>query len=661
MLNELLTIERGAVLAGIALSLRHPEIKDSAKNKKTLSVFLDADGHVAKVRAVPSSRLEEKPLWKLSEGKKNSFPFVQPKPLWDDATIESWKKGLSKKPSDSEKRDNLLKVAAKSDIRSDDLGEWASEGMIKSLKKRRQDLVLLEQSEVAALPAAIDRFIKATNKKDVGDPVRLTREIANRLIEELKVSADSDLLTTTIALLTESSATKGGAFYFEAEGDFPLSLIDYRIEDPLCTHLRQIDLEHAERRGETGICGVTGEYGPLVVGNFSESNLPYIGQTFLFARNDLIPSTSRYNKSSAASMSVGYMTDVRLRAAAEALSCESRKGKTWRAIPSEAPKQSDLLLAFVDQALDAPILGILTDNNEEEDLSEEESASPTNADSVAAFEKRTERLIEALKAKIQAEWRNTPVHLIIIRAVDTGNRKVVYAGTPTASSLYDAATEWAVGERNIPDWFRLWVQQKDDLDPHLLKPPHIAPLGLIKISKQIFLRNGTRPPGKKKEQPGLPASETVRLFLDVKKNYDRASRNRVERVLRMVMARRTGLIKELAHAQRRGWDDSRRYDSYEALRTISLLGVLLHKLNRKKEVYMNDLGLDNCWRLPMRFMPATAPMSEEGLFHLPYWATRFLSWHRLHLPRHSQCLVIAGNPMPVGQKKIRAMRYPMSS
>jgi hypothetical protein len=302
MLNELLTVERGAVKADITLSLRHPEIKSAAKKKKTLSVFLDADGHVAKVRAVPTSRLEEKPLWKLSEGNKNSFPFVQPKkPLWDDATIELWKQGLSRKPSVFEEREKLLEIVSKSHARSDDFGEWASEGMIKALRMRRQDLIALEQSDVAAFPITIDRFLLATDKKVGGDPIRLVLEITNKLIEEFKTSADSDLHKTTIALLIESAA-KGGALYFDAKGDFSLSLIDYRIEEPLCKHLRQVDLERAERRGETGICGITGDVGSLVVGNFSEPNLPYVGQSFLFSRNKDNLSASRYGESSAASI-----------------------------------------------------------------------------------------------------------------------------------------------------------------------------------------------------------------------------------------------------------------------------------------------------------------------------------------------------------------------
>jgi hypothetical protein len=56
----------------------------------------------------------------------------------------------------------------------------------------------------------------------------------------------------------------------------------------------------------------------------------------------------------------------------------------------------------------------------------------------------------------------------------------------------------------------------------------------------------------------------------------------------MVLVRRTVLISGTAHALRRGFDFAKHYDRREALRTITLLGLLLHKLNRLKEDYMND-------------------------------------------------------------------------
>lgn len=583
MLNELLLVERGAAQAGITLSLRHPEIKDSTR-KPTLHVCLDSQGHVARLRAIASSRLKERPLWKLSEGQKNSFPFVQPKAFWNSATIEQWKHSLGKRPTDSEKRETLLRIASESTVR-DDLGEWAAEGMTKALRKRRKDLIAIERSNVAALPAAIDRFLLATDRKVGGNPRRLVLEITKKLFQELRASADSDLLETAVSLCTESDS-KGGALYFDVEGDFPLRLIETGVEELICAHLRQIDIARAERRG---ICSITGEEGVLVVNTFSQPNLPTIQQSFLFARNEAIPSATRYVRTSAESILVGYMTDVRLRAAIEALCSRDRNGKTWRAIPGEAPKQNDLLLAFVHEVIDAPTATLFMEK--EEDLSEEEGDTVAKqAASVAAFEERAKRLIEAVKANVTADWRNTPVSLAIFRKVDPANRKVIYTSTPTVSDLYGAAVMWIAGERNIPYWLKLPVFIKGKGFPIMTTPRHVAPLEVTALLKKIYIRGGTD----SQEITGLPASEILRLFLDPSSDGHRPAKTRARRVLHLILSRRAVLLAGVGQALHtpESWQGQRKaaraFNGSEALRTATLMGVLLHKLNRTKEVYMNE-------------------------------------------------------------------------
>jgi hypothetical protein len=579
MLNELLIVERGARQAGIGMPLRHPDVKDAAR-KPTLQVFLDSHGHVARVRAIASSRLKERPLWKLVDGQKNSFPFIQTKPLWDNEAIQDWKRRLSKKPSDLEKRQLFQELASDSNVRSVDLGEWASAGMLKALRQRRKNFILLEQSDIAVLPTTIDRFLVACDKVSGGDPSKLTREIAHRLIEELQVSASADLLEAAIALCVETG-NKSGALYFDAEGSFQFDLTDDRLLEQLCQHLRKIDLDRAQRRGS---CSITGkENVVLVSGNFSQPNLPIIQQSFLFARNEAIPSVSRYGKKSSDTIPVGYMTDIRLCAAIKELCCEKRRGTTWSAIPGEAPKQSDLLLAFVDEVLDVSTVSLLAGN--EEDLSEEEPNSVTDsASSVAVFEKRTERLINAVQAKVKTDLRNTPVRLIVIRKLDPANRKVVFASAPTVAEVYKAATTWVAGERNVPSWLTLPILQKGKQKPRLMGPPHVAPLGLIAFSKKVYIRGGSE----SQEVVGLTAAETLRCFLDPSRNSDLSARHRVKRVLRLVLRRRATLVSGSAHALLRGFDFAKDYDRHETLRTITILGILLHKLDRDKEVYMNE-------------------------------------------------------------------------
>src|SRR5262249_38425433 len=154
-----------------------------------------------------------------------------------------------------------------------------------------------------------------------------------------------------------------------------------------------------------------------------------LGQTFLFARNKDTPANGRHGRFSADTMPVSQETAIRLAAAVRALTADEREGITWRAIPGEAQKQSDLLLAFVDAAVDAQMAAPLADEDLEEDSSAEvPEATSDSAASVAGFEKRTERVIEAVRAKVNVDFTTTPVRLAVLRKVVLANRKVIYSG-----------------------------------------------------------------------------------------------------------------------------------------------------------------------------------------------------------------------------------------
>ena len=584
MLNELLVVERGARRAGIMMTEKHPDIK-TAGGKSTLIVQLDNKGYVARVQPLPTGVTP----WTLRDGQQNSFPFVQlSQPLWTGGDGNEWREAVLEGKKD-ERRKELLSLAGKVQYFAE---IWPAEGFLARLRQRGRQLNGAKGTEASVVRTAIARFLKSCFRKPDGYRSQLLRDVTSAIIKNLEQTSQDDWLKVAVALLIgrrEKDKWKcDGALLFEAAG-FPLSIADRRLIEPLSAALRNYTSD--EKKDQVfGICRLTGRPSRILTGNFPQPNLPAgLGQTYLFAKNKEIPSNDRYGRFSIDAMPVGMETAISLDAALGALTSEDRKNKTWRAIPSETPKQNDLLLAFVDEAIDIPTVSLFTENNEKEDFSEEVKDSLIDAaNSVAAFEKRTERIIKAMQAQVSGDWRSTPVHLIIIRRIDKANRKVVYAGAPVVGDVYDAATAWTAGERNIPQWLSLSVIIKGDLDPRPVKPPHLAPLGLTGFSKQIFFRNGKRPPGKKKEQMGLPAAETLKLFFDGARVRRRSLRQRAERILRLVLARRTMLISEFVHAQRRGWDLSGVYDYYEALRTISILGLLLHKLNRNKESYMND-------------------------------------------------------------------------
>jgi hypothetical protein len=589
MLNELLIAERGAREANLELIERHPDLKD-ARCVPTLVVRLGLDGQVVSMQPLPP---EVKP-WALRDGQHNSFPFVQKAPLALAALppeAELRGKALDRKAEPSARRAALLELIATGQFCAGASPEWPGSGLVTRLQERHQQLRALEGTPGSVVLETIDRFLRAVQPHPSGDSHRLLQAIAERLASELRHSAQDDWLEVAITLLlgefqkAKSSWESGGALLFDAAGA-ELPIYDRRIVlHQVSQALRQAEGAAAEARKET-TCALTGLQSRLLSGSFPQPNLPVLGQTFLFARNPDIPAHGRYGRFSTGTMPAGEGTAIRLAAAFEALTSADRRGVTWRPIPGEAPQQSDLLLAFVERAPEAAAAGLLAQEEADQDFSEEvpNTAEVAAAESIAAFEKRTERVIDAVRARVGADFRGTTVQVVVFRKVDPANRKVVYAGTASVGELYQAAVSWAGGERNVPSWFKLPIFRKSERNPSPAAPPHLAPLGVIRFSRQLFLRRGKQ----RQEVVGLPAAEALALFLGPVGEKAGPARRRVGRVLRQVLGRRAALVSGTAHTIWRGSGTREEFDIREALRTVTMLGLLLHKLGRAKEEYMSE-------------------------------------------------------------------------
>ena len=584
MLNELLIVERGARQADVDMARLHPDVKQCGRIP-TLLVRLDANGDVASVRPVPR---EVKP-WTLRDGQHNSFPFVQRKAPLLAVPVDDERRGKAVDRRNDGRRKALLALADDVDLNPDAFADWPGAGLLNRLRDRRSQLATLDGTDANVVPATIDRFLLACHPSADGDAHRLLRAVTSQLVTELKQTAQNDWLEVAVALLLGRFNPKtrewesSGAMLFEADGS-QASIVHSSVAIWVSGVLSQPQ-EAEDDPGKAGVCGLTGDKGTLLTGNFPQPNLPLLGQTFLFAKNKDIPANDRYGRLAAEAMPVGQDTAIRLAAAFRALTAPERKDITWRGVLGEARKQMDLLLAFVEAAAEAPVAGALAADDVEKDFSEESPKTALSAsESVAAFEKRVQRLVDAVRAKVGADFRLTPVRLAVFRRVDPANRKVIYAGAPTVADLYEAATSWTKGERNIPPWLTLPVLRKGERKPHPMAPLHIAPLGVIPFTKQLFIRGGT----KRQEVVGLAATEAFGLFLDSADAKGSQTRRRVERILRMVLARRAALISGSAHAQTRGFDLLKTFDRREALRTVTMLAVLLHKLGRTKEDYMSD-------------------------------------------------------------------------
>jgi hypothetical protein len=381
-------------------------------------------------------------------------------------------------------------------------------------------------------------------------------------------------------LLGKGSAdlqTADGALLFQAEG-LDLPIYHQQVVAAVSSALSPGDAPTASTR-----CALTGERLELVTGNFPQPNLPELGQTWLFAKNREAPANRRYRRAGSHAMPVGETTAMDLQAALQELAATDRKNITWRPILSEKGGR-DLLIAYANVDGGA-LLGLLADDGFDDD---EASANGgpgrpgPAALGMARFTALTKRLLATYDGAPHESVHRNPVRLMIIRKIDPANRKVVYSGTPTVGDLHDAATAWAEGEQNTPEWLGLPMQLRGNQGVLRLRHLHLAPMSLVDFARRMYLRDGSGGP----DIPGQPASEAMGFFL-VPDASDPRARHHATRWLGLTIRRRKSLLCNAAHALHR--NDKARLrgiNCAEVLRTLSVLGVCLLKLSRERKVYM---------------------------------------------------------------------------
>lgn len=572
MLNELLAIERGAREAHIEMIQRHPDIKEG-RRMPTLLVQLGSEGSVSEVRILPDTTIP----WTLRDGQHNSFPFVQPKsPLLVLAKKD--RDHFKPKSKPAGRRAEIFDLLRVGELNLDGFSLWPGKKLLRRLHERRLQLRALTTTPAEVALATIDRFLLACDPQCGGDSGSLIRQIVEHICAHLKTEAQDAWDELAVALLIGRETSGGrqyectGAFVFDSAG-YSESISATNIGAAVSDALRRADCSDT-LDSRSGVCALAGgEPTALVNGNFPQPNVAVLGQTYLFAKNKDVPANDRYGRFAANALSVGKDLAIRLAAALEALTTSERRGITWRPVPSELAKDSDLLLAFVHANQTDPSVAELME--ETDDLSEE--APPTTEDLDArishAFESKTRPVVDSFDANKRID-PNTTVDLVIFRKIDPANRKVIYSETTTIGSLRDAVARWIEGERNVPKWLRLPIPVKKGGKPLASPPLLVSPMSLIGFSKSVYLRGGTE----KQLIVGIPAAESLAIFLERIPNQTCPAAQRVRRFLHLALTRRRDLLSGTAHALRRGLDHVKDFDRREALRTVTVLGIILEKL-----------------------------------------------------------------------------------
>lgn len=571
MLNELLSLERGLAGAGFDVAPRHADVAAPGRTA-ALQVRLDTVGLPVELAALDADLVAR--LWTLRNGKHNSFPYVQLKrPLLSDVTdADGWKEIAA-----SEKR-RLLHTWI-GEHPADTAQPPFGTGLRESLVRRRAALSTLGGRE-AAVPAVIDRVLGVDD-----DGRTFLAALVARIAAELDDAEGGllDLARMALAGRVVQGKRVGVPLYLDvARGAFPRDVAHAGHAGAISEAL-SAGSSDARPRGE---CFLTGETVALHTGNFPQPSVPRLGQIYLFSKNGDIPAAFRYGRADTDGLPIGAGLAQRFAGALDALTRPDLENKAWRGVPGEKPKSGDLLVAFVRGVPDAPIAAALTDGDEEESEEEgddlEDEAERAAAEARDAFERRTERLISAVRGQAGADFRETPVDLLVLRKVDTGNAKAVMHRALTVGGLYEAAIAWSEARRGLPEWLTLPVPTKGRGIVQR-RPPDIPPLELPRATRSLFTRD--RAGWVRRERVGMTANDALTLFLG-----EQGAEGIARAGLAVALARQGAFLAGTAHALRRAGKYERGLNTMAALRTVSLLGLVLARLGRRGEQIVTDVA-----------------------------------------------------------------------
>ena len=568
MLNDLFLLMAGANRMGIALAAGHPQVQAPGR-VTALRVCLDQDGGIEALHVLPPERMAQ--LWTFRDGNHNAFPFVQVKTplLGDGVTIEG---------DDPEAVRTAL--ASRTETKTNWPGLFPPK-LIERCEARHAAVADIDPAS-ACVPAVLERGVAAM--RDAG----FSRRLASAILDhEADGRLGSDGFALARAALVGDTNGKSVGLYFDVAAGFGggerrgQSTADV-TQEGRSVHASNVAAalsRSADGTGE-GTCGLTGATASLHEGPFPKPTLPVVGGAYIYARNvEATRASLRYG--SKAPYPVRGDLPPELAGAVEALTVAGRKGRSWRSVPSERAKESDLLIAAVE--VEAPIA--LADALAGGGTIRRDEAEDGAAD--------VEQVIAALDAELASlgEGEEPPkATLLLLRKIDPGNVKAVLSRRLSAEALRNAAQSWVAALKHAPP-IRLKVKTKDGERTHGPYAP--APLQLPAVTRATFVRGGTeRAP---RPAPALRPQDALALFLN-----DGDAARIAAAALSTILRRQGDLLISTAHEIYR--DGLFGADNAAALSATGALALLLAKLGRDKENYMTG----NAYRLGQLFAAADA-------------------------------------------------------
>jgi len=568
MLNELYSIYRGLKAVGESPAIKHNDIQSPGMGT-TFRVMLDEHGQVSSVKLM--TREQIKNSWSLGNGNKNQFPAVKvvyPLLAEGHADYIAWKEKTNK-PSEAEYRELIEGVTQQHSVDLSHISCWPS--YRKQVLARKEQLEGIEDCE--AVYQLFDRYSQTKTG------VEILEQAATLLIESALQGVDIDSLKHTCTLLFGDDVTPKGEIKDGKRVTLILDCFPQADIDIYASSRDQVGglsraLFAAELKTNQNIrndeCALTGEISQVVYDIFPKEKLNVVGSTTLFAKNATTsgPTVKRYDTAGGAAFSVSDKLSQELAASIAFINSEKFKNQTWSKLPSTHGASPSLLLAYCKEDWELPLTPLITGESEVEDFDDYLDV----AESVLASFRGKELSLDAA------------VDFVEIIVLDKANRKINFSTTAKVGDLIYAAEQWKQACLNSPS-FKLYALTHKN-EKQMCPPWAISPQQVMYLSRQKYIRDGSD----STTLPGISFSDVMKLFL--RKNNGALA----NRCLRRFVDQYQPLFNycALSRLQRvlraKAYVKAEPKNNAHALSAVTLFAVLLFKIGRTKEIYMNDFA-----------------------------------------------------------------------
>ena len=576
MINELYAMSQALKKKDLLHVFTHRDIGEPAKSAG-LYIEIDENKRPNSINFLPKEQFVK--LWKHSKGNHNSFPIIRiHKPIIDhklptDFDSKIWRnlKGKDKKIEILSQLDfNKLNPESKDIIISD----WTIEQLLP---------VCQGVTELDSLHALIIRFPKNHEEQ---------KQFYNYLLNNIKNQLNSfeEPLLDLIKDILIGSYLKNG-FYSNTQIAFDVydgyrftyKVRDIRLKKVLIQELNKKDTQDNINL-KTDFCQLTGELQVIEEDKFPNPKLPILGNTYLYSKKEDIECLTRYGMKSLQAYKVGKEKINEMNYALSFITNPEREGKTWVQVPGSTDKELNLFIAYVEEEPEM-------DN----ELAKMMGGAPSYEEEAIRFEILAEQICGSLQKKIEIN-PNARIKALVINKVDDGRKQILFSNTYGVNDIISGTTKWQIAAKNHPHIeYRIKVSQEEKIIvPYCPYPGQI--LGFMKKFWRFESKNNMLDV-KVEKVSGISLREIYEIFIPLSDEKESS-----KRILSKVYQHSKNLLINIGHNSNRRELYYIKKGSinaiYDSCLAVSLISILLYKLNIYKEDYMHSVAF-NIGRLMM--------------------------------------------------------------